>query len=53
VVLAYLDYPRREVGFDSAWRLGGDAQADMARFAQRLDGRIGKRPEHAAPVRLR
>ena len=53
VVLAYLDYSRREVGLDSAWRLGGDAEADLARFAQRLQGRIGKRPAQAAPVRLR
>ena len=52
VVLAYLDYPRREVGLDSAWRLSGQPQADLARFAQRLHGRTGKRPAQAAPVRL-
>ena len=52
VVLAYLDYPRREVGLDSAWRLSGHPQVDLARFAQRLQGRIGKRPAQAAPVRL-
>ena len=52
VVLAYLDYPGREVGLDSAWRLSGDAQADMACFAQRLQGRTGKWPALAAPVRL-
>ena len=53
VVLADLDYAAREVGFDSAWQLGGDATADLARFAQRLQDRIGKRPDLAAPVRLR
>jgi hypothetical protein len=53
VVLAYLDYSLREVGFDSAWRLSGDAQSDLACFAQRLQGRVGKRPSLAAPVRLR
>lgn len=53
VVLAYLDYPRREVGLESAWRLSGDPQADLARFALRLQGRTGKRPVLAAPVRLR
>ena len=52
VVLAYLDYPRRVVGLDSAWRLSGDAQADLACFAQRLQGRTGKRAALAAPVRL-
>ena len=53
VVLAYLDYPGREVGLDSAWRLSGQPHADLARFAQRLRGRAGKRPALAAPVRLR
>jgi 1-acyl-sn-glycerol-3-phosphate acyltransferase len=52
VVLAYLDYPKREVGLDSAWRLSGHPRADLARFAQRLHGRTGKRPAQAAPVRL-
>lgn len=53
VVLAYLDYPRREVGLESAWRLSGDPQADLACFAQRLQGRTGRHPALAAPVRLR
>ena len=52
VVLAYLDYPRREVGLESAWRLSGDAAADMACFAGCLHGRMGKRADQAAPVRL-
>ncbi|HEY9024065.1 MAG TPA: 1-acyl-sn-glycerol-3-phosphate acyltransferase [Burkholderiaceae bacterium] len=52
VMLAYLDYARREVGLDSAWRLSGDARADLACFAQRLQGRTGRRPAQAAPVRL-
>ena len=53
VALAYLDYARREVGLDSAWRVSGDVHADLACFAQRLQGRAGKRPALAAPVRLR
>ena len=53
VALAYLDYARREVGLDSAWRLSGDIHADLACFAQRLQGRVGRRPALAAPVRLR
>jgi 1-acyl-sn-glycerol-3-phosphate acyltransferase len=52
VVLAYLDYTRREVGLDSAWRLSGDAAADLACFARRLHGRTGRRAAQAAPVRL-
>ena len=53
VVLASLDYPRREIALDSAWRLSGDAAADLACFARRLQGGMGKRPALAAPVRLR
>ena len=53
VMLAYLDYARREVGLDSAWRLSGQPHADLDRFAQRLRGRTGKRAALAAPVRLR
>ena len=53
VVLAYFDYARREVGLDSAWRLGGDVHADLACFAPRLRGRAGRRPALASPVRLR
>ena len=53
VALAYIDYPRREVGIDSAWRLSADAERDLACFERRLGGRGGKRPELAAPVRLR
>ncbi len=53
VALAFIDYPRREVGIDSAWRLSSDPDADMVRFEQRLGGRVGKRAELAAPVRLR
>ena len=53
VVLAYIDYARREVGFDSAWRLGSDLHGDLAAFATRLQGYVGKRPGQASPVRAR
>jgi 1-acyl-sn-glycerol-3-phosphate acyltransferase len=52
VVLAYMDYARREIGLDSAWRVHGDAASDLARFAERLAGRAGRIPGNAAPVRL-
>jgi 1-acyl-sn-glycerol-3-phosphate acyltransferase len=52
VVLAFIDYERREVGFDSAWRVHGNAAADMARFAERLSWRTGCIPANAAPIRL-
>ena len=52
LALAFIDYRRREVGLDSFWRASGDAARDMACFARRLDGRVGRRPQNAAPVRL-
>jgi hypothetical protein len=52
VVLAYIDYARREVGLDSAWRVHGDAASDLACFARRLGERTGRRPGNAAPIRL-
>jgi len=52
VVLACLDDARRGVGLDPAWRLSGDATADLACLARRLQGPTGKRAEQAAPVRL-
>jgi 1-acyl-sn-glycerol-3-phosphate acyltransferase len=52
VVLAFIDYERREVGIDSAWRVHGNAAADMARFAERLGPRAGRIPANAAPIRL-
>ena len=52
VALAFIDYARREVGLDSAWRVHGDVESDLACFARRLGGRIGRRPGNAAPIRL-
>jgi len=52
VALAFIDYARREIGLDSAWRVHGDAASDVACFAQRLGARIGRNPGNAAPVRL-
>ncbi len=50
LALVRLDYARREVGFDSFWRLSGDRGADFAVFARRLAGCRGRRPALAAPV---
>jgi 1-acyl-sn-glycerol-3-phosphate acyltransferase len=52
VVLAFIDYERREVGIDTAWRVHGNVEADMARFAERLSRRTGRNPSNAAPIRL-
>jgi 1-acyl-sn-glycerol-3-phosphate acyltransferase len=52
LALAFIDYRRREIGLDSAWRVHGDAESDVACFAQRLGTRVGRNPDNAAPVRL-
>jgi 1-acyl-sn-glycerol-3-phosphate acyltransferase len=52
VGLAVLDFGRKRVGFDSFWRTSGDAEADLATFAQQLAAVRGCRPERAGPVRL-
>ena len=52
VALAYIDYGRKRVGVDSAWRLSGDPAADMARIAERYAGRAARSPRDAAPIRL-
>lgn len=51
--LASFDYQRREVRFDHFLALSGDVQADMAEIARILGQAAGKRPELAAPIRLK
>lgn len=51
VALGIIDYATRRVGIDSAWRLSGDIDADLARFAERLAPVRGRHPDQAAPVR--
>jgi 1-acyl-sn-glycerol-3-phosphate acyltransferase len=50
VGLIALDWKRREVVFDSFWRLSGDLHADLAQFARRLADVTGWHPAQAAPV---
>lgn len=52
VVLATVDYPKREIGLLGSIELSGDETADMARIAACYAGRAGKRPAGAAPIRL-
>jgi len=53
VCLAYLDYARREVGFDSCWMLSGDRERDIACIAARLGHRRGRRPELGSEIRFK
>jgi 1-acyl-sn-glycerol-3-phosphate acyltransferase len=52
VVVATIDWSRREVGLLSSITLSGDEAADMARIAAAYDGRRGYRHENASPIRL-
>lgn len=52
VILATVDYPRRELGLLASVGLTGDEAADMAGIAAVYAGREGKRPQLASPIRL-
>jgi len=53
VGVAYLDYPRREVGVAGFVKLGGDAEADMRAIARLLEGHHGLHPQRGSTIRLR
>ena len=53
VGLAFIDYRRREVGVGGFVELTGDVAADMACIAAFYAGKTARRPELAAPVRLK
>ncbi|MCH7342393.1 1-acyl-sn-glycerol-3-phosphate acyltransferase [Pelomonas sp. CA6] len=53
VGLAYFDFATRTVGFTEFVEVSGDPEQDFALFAQVLQGRRGKRPELASPIRLK
>ena len=52
VILAVVDYPRREVGLLACITLSGDEDADMVQIAVLYAGREGYRHEHASPIRM-
>lgn len=43
--LAFIDYPRREIGIVDYLTLSGDPAADLARIAEVYAGRMGKYPD--------
>ena len=49
--LAFVDYPRREAGILAYLTLTGDPDTDIAAIARHYQGRQGKRPELASPIR--
>jgi 1-acyl-sn-glycerol-3-phosphate acyltransferase len=52
VIMAVVDYGKREVGLLATIRLSGDEAADMAQIATCYQGRRGYRHEQASPIRL-
>lgn len=51
--LAFIDYPRREVGIDTWLSLSGNETVDLARIRVHYADRRGKRPEKAGDIRFR
>lgn len=52
VIMAVVDYGKRELGLLSAIMPSGDETADMAAIASCYAGRTGYHPENASPIRL-
>lgn len=52
VIMAVVDYGKREVGLLGTILLSGDEAADMAQIATCYEGRRGYRHEQASPIRL-
>lgn len=52
LIVATIDYGRRELGLLGTLSVSGDDDADMASIAALLAGRRGRRPENAGPIRL-
>lgn len=51
VALAFVDYERREAGILTYLTLTGDPASDIATIAAHYEGRQGKHPELASPIR--
>ncbi len=51
--LAFIDYPRREIGIGHWLELTGDEAADLARIRACYAGRRGRKPENEGEIRLR
>ena len=52
LALAFIDYPKREIGIMGYLSLSGDERSDLAKIATRYVGRLGKYPAQQAPIAL-
>lgn len=53
IVLGYIDYARREIGFGPVLWPTGDVRADMDRVRAFYADKIARHPERVGPIRLR
>ena len=51
--LAFIDYPRREIGILGYLTLSGDEAADLANIREAYAGRLGRHPDQQGPICLR
>lgn len=51
VALAFIDYARREAGILTYLTMTGDPATDIATITAHYEGRVGKHPELASPIR--
>lgn len=52
VGLAFIDYPKREIGIMGYLTLSGDEAVDLANISKAYAGRIGKHPDQQGPICL-
>ena len=52
LALAFIDYPKREIGIMGYLALSGDEHSDLGRIAEAYVGRLGKYPAQQAPIAL-
>ena len=53
IVMAFIDFPRREVGVGGSFTPSGDAVADVARLRAFYGDKTGRHPQQAGPIALR
>ena len=53
ILLAFIDFARREIGVGASIMPTGDAALDLARLAEFYRDKTGRHPEQAAPIALK
>ncbi len=53
IVLGFIDYRRKRVGFGPLLTPSGDLEADLQTIRSFYDDKIGKRPENKGEIALR